>query len=109
MFLFQCCQEFQTGVGYELEKKNGRQKSFVNNLKEIDPKELHHDENRIVKIKKSEYEELYTAYSKSGKQFVDDQFPADDSSLGEIEGIKDCRWKRITDIIKSPVLLAPKI
>lgn len=81
----------------------------MNNLKEIDPTELHHEENRIIKLKKSEYEELYSIHSKSGKPFVDDRFPADPSSLGEIEGIRECQWKRITDIVKSPVLIAPKI
>jgi hypothetical protein len=57
MFLFKCCQEFNTGQGYQLERRGApKDCSFVPSLKTIDREELHDDQYNILKIKKSDYE-----------------------------------------------------
>ncbi len=57
MFLFNCCQEFTTGLGYQLEKRNKvNQISFVTSLKTVNAAELYNDEYNIIKMKKSDYD-----------------------------------------------------
>lgn len=110
MFLFKCCQQFQTGIGYELQRESASEgKEFVTNLKEIDPHDLQKDEYKIIKIKKSEYEEVYSDFKDSGKKFIDQTFPANEFSLGDIQGFRESKWKRISEIIQSPVLFGDRI
>lgn len=60
MFLFKCCQEFSTGLGYQLERRSTpKDSTFVTSLKTVDSGELFNDEFNILKIKKSEYDELF--------------------------------------------------
>jgi hypothetical protein len=60
MFFFKCCQEFNTGQGYQLESRNTPNHStFVTSLKTIDTEQLYNDEFNIRKIKKSDYDELF--------------------------------------------------
>ena len=85
MFLFNCCQEFTTGLGYQLEKRNKvNQISFVTSLKTVNAAELYNDEYNIIKMKKSDYDQLYQEYKNSNKKFIDHQFPANQTSLGSI-------------------------
>lgn len=57
MFLFKCCQEFNTGQGYQLERRTTpAQSTFVTSLKTVDSGELFNDEFNIRKIKKSDYD-----------------------------------------------------
>lgn len=61
MFLFKCCQEFSSGQGYQLARRGNRADStFVPSLKTVDATELHSDHFNILKIKKSDYEELFS-------------------------------------------------
>lgn len=88
MFLFKCCQEFNTGQGYQLQRRSTpRDSSFVTSLKTVDAGQLHDDQYNILKIKKSDYDELFHEFKDSKKKFIDQLFPASESSLGVIEGI----------------------
>jgi len=110
MFLFKCCQEFNTGQGYQLQRREApKDSSFVTSLKTLDPGQLHDDQFNILKIKKSVYDELFHEFSDSKKKFIDQLFPASEGSLGTIEGIAECRWKRISEIIPDPVLFVSSV
>ena len=78
-------------------------------LKAIDPGEFKSDKTAIRKIKKSQYQEVYQELKKSKKKFIDQEFPAQEYSLGEINGVQYCQWKRIPEIIAKPVLIGSKI
>ena len=56
MFLFKCCQEFHTGIGYEVQRE--KKTDFCNSLKEINTKDMS-AHLPIRKIKKSEYEQVF--------------------------------------------------
>jgi hypothetical protein len=70
--------------------------SFVTSLKTVNSGELFNDEFNILKIKKSEFEELSHEYKSSKKKFIDHLFPANEASLGQIEGMGESKWKRIS-------------
>ncbi len=77
MFLFKCCQEFNTGQGYQLERRKApKDCSFVTSLKTVDSEQLHDDQYNIIKIKKSDYDELFHEFKDSKKKFIDQLFPA---------------------------------
>lgn len=82
MFLFKCCQEFQSGVGYQIRRPNALE--FTNNLKLIEPRELAAQQVSVLKLKKSEFDEVAAERNKNKQKFIDHEFPAHESSLGDI-------------------------
>ena len=52
---------------------------------------------------------MFTDLKKNNKKFIDHEFPAQEYSLGEIQGIEHCQWKRISELITSPILIGKGI
>jgi len=52
---------------------------------------------------------LFNDLKSSNKKFQDHGFPSNDISLGNIDNIKSNKWKRISEVIKSPALFSGKI
>jgi len=69
MFLFKCCQEYQSGIGYEISRTTG--KDFRGSVKDLSQNELTSDRTSIRKIKKSQYEEVFSDLKKDNKKFID--------------------------------------
>jgi hypothetical protein len=82
MFLFKCCQQFQSGTGYEIQR--GTSTDFHNSVQELSPSDLNSDKLSIRKIKKSQYEEVLEDLKRNNKKFIDQEFPAQGYSLGNI-------------------------
>ena len=61
MFLFQCCQTAQSGRDYVVKKRNKNNEevvTFISSLADVDAKELKDPSIQVIKIEKSEYDEL---------------------------------------------------
>lgn len=70
----------------------------------------HPREVYIRKIMKSSYEQLLRQYGESGRNFIDPDFPPDQSSVGNVEDLRvRATWKRIPDVVKDPVFIQGKI
>jgi hypothetical protein len=52
---------------------------------------------------------VFYEYSKAKKKFSDQEFPANELSLGEIEGLSNVSWKRISEIVNNPILFGGRI
>lgn len=63
----------------------------------------------MLKVKKSDYNELVKQYRNTKTLWEDQEFAHNDSSFGEIEGVKKAEWKRLSDIIANPVLFDGRI
>jgi hypothetical protein len=65
--------------------------------------------NRILKVNRSEYDELIKKYNANNK-WTDPLFPYGPKSLGTIKNVpNDCQWKRISEIIEKPQLFVDRI
>lgn len=69
MFLFACCQAPKSGLGYEVRK--GKKREFTNDLNEIDYHQLATQGQGVLKIKKSDFEEVTEDLKSNKKKFID--------------------------------------
>ncbi len=66
-------------------------------------------EYQILKIERSEYDELFKDYKGTQKKWVDPNFPPDESSLGQIPNVNSSQWKRLSDLLNLPALFDGKV
>lgn len=112
MFLFKCCQSVESGHGYTLKKRNKNNEevvTYISSLNDIDRKELKDPSIQILRIQKSEYDELMKDMKGTDKKWTDPHFPPSEHSLGTIENVDTSQWKRISDILNKPALFDGKI
>ena len=67
------------------------------------------ENTQVLKVKKSQYQELIQVYQKGNHLWEDPEFPHNQQSFGYIEGVKTKEWKRLSQIISNPVLFDGKI
>ena len=108
-FLFTCCKNDSSNKQvYQIEKRdgNGIKTEYVTNLNDI--KDLN-SADRVLKVNRSEYDELIKKYSATNK-FTDPTFPPGPKSLGTINNVPpDCQWRRISEILEKPLLFDGRI
>lgn len=112
MFLFKCCQSVETGKGYTIKKKNKNNEevvTFISSLNDVNKNELKDPSIQILRIEKSQYDDLIKDYNGTDKQWTDPHFPPSEESLGKIENVDTGRWMRISDILNKPALFDGKI
>jgi hypothetical protein len=63
----------------------------------------------VRKMKKSNYTELIEEYNKQVCKWTDPDFPPNDHSFGNIQGIGRVYWKRASEIISNPSFIGGKI
>lgn len=110
MFLFSCCTEVSNSDGYELRTKKHDQNSFdVMKTQDRISKKIVEEQTQVLKVKKSQYQELIKLHKNSSQPWEDHEFMHNSRSLGSIEGVKVTEWRRLSSIIGNPVLFDGKI
>ena len=89
MFLFSCCTEVSNSDGYELRTKKHDQNSFdVMKTQDRISKRIVEEQTQVLKVKKSQYQELIKLHKNSSQPWEDHEFMHNSRSLGNIEGVK---------------------
>lgn len=74
MFLFKCCQEVRSGQGYEIVQVEGNNKittKFVDSIDQLQPNVISNPATKIIKMNKSDYDEVYAGLKGTNKKFQD--------------------------------------
>lgn len=110
--MFSCCESCQdsspSGEGYLVKHKLHGQR-FVSNFADIKESDLFDSNTSVIKLNKSQYEQISQEMSGSSRKFADKEFQPNDISIGEFKDIKHGKWKRISEIVKQPVLFNQQV
>lgn len=102
MFLFSCCQSVKSKTGYQVLANNNL--NFFNSLSDIQEKDRNNAAVQILKIDTSDYDDIIKEFKGTNKKWTDIEFPPNEDSLGDINGVNGSQWKRISDLVHKPVL-----
>lgn len=95
-FFFKCCKGGNTsGQYYQIDRKEGNiiKTEYVDNIKDFKD---WNKAGRVLKVNRSEYDELVHKYTANNK-WTDPTFPPGPKSLGNINNVpSDCEWKRLS-------------
>jgi hypothetical protein len=78
-------------------------------LKELQPKDLDNPDVQVVRMERSDYEELLKEYRGTNKKWLDLTFQPDETSLGPLPALDGSQWKRISDLLNKPALFDGKL
>lgn len=104
---FLCCGGGKKQYYEVTTEENGEKKTVYTN--DIEKVKAMNGAQRVIRVEKSEYEELIKKYT-GDKKWTDSSFPPGPKSLGHIENVPaDCEWKRISEILSQPQLFDGKV
>ena len=100
--MFSCCSCGDKDKHYyevTTEKDGHLVTEYTNDIKKINNID---SAQRVIRLEKSEYEDLMKKYT-GDKKWTDSSFPPGPRSLGKIDNVpEDCEWKRISEILHAP-------
>lgn len=78
MDFFKCCKTFESGHGYEVIKRgsgNDKTSAFFTSIEDIPQKDLINRNSQVLRIEKSDYNELAKQLKDNNLKWTDPLFP----------------------------------